>query len=146
LNFISIRRCDPYIVEVADGRFEKANVYYAPWMSNSLISISQLRGEGLFFSNRKHGLGILTNINTGEEVLHVKENHGMYPITTWKPGSAMSVKVVKPLTVMEAHARLGHIAPDAVRKLVRNGTATCFEVDLSTPNEDLPHVRRKPSI
>jgi len=37
-------------------------------------------------------------------------------------------------TVMEAHARMGHVAPAAIRKLVRDGMAIGFNVDLNTPS------------
>jgi len=118
-NFVRIRTCKPYEVEVADGRTEKADVYYAPWMSNSLISITQLRKDGLFFSNKQAGHGTLSFAKSDDEFLTIKESHGMYPL----------------ITVMEAHSRLAHISPSAVRKLVREGMALGFEVDLSTPDE-----------
>lgn len=129
-NFVSIRECDPYYIEVANGNCEKADVYYTPWMSNSLISLTQLRREGVFFSNRKHGHASLINISTGEMILKVTEDHGMYPIKT----------------VMEAHARLGHISPDAVRKLVKDGMVTGLNVDLNTPNEDRLLDQQNPLI
>ena len=88
-------------------------------MNNSLILLTQLRKSGLYFSNKLQGYGILTDINSNDEILRVKETHGMYPIESWKPGLAMSTKIsTHPISVMEAHARMGHIAPAAIRKLM----------------------------
>jgi hypothetical protein len=159
-NFISLRSCDPYIIEVADGRHEKAtevgdirfevgegearriirlsDVYYTPWMSNSLISLSQLRKSGVSFSNNEDKYGVLTDVNKGKEILRVKMIHNMYPVVSWKPGSAHAAtsKSQPLLTVMEAHARLGHIAPSAIRQLVKEGMVTGLNVDLNSPDED----------
>jgi hypothetical protein len=158
-NFVTIRTCKPYTIEVADGRFEKAteigdirfqcqdgervrtfkltDVYYTPWMNNALISLTQLRKAGLYFSNKDDGYGVLTDVKSKREVLRVKEIQNMYPLETWKPGSAKSATAAsKPLTVMQAHARLGHISPGVVRKLVREGMAIGISVDLNTPDED----------
>jgi transposase InsO family protein len=158
-NFITIRSCEPYTVEVADGRFEKATeigeisfqclqhgrprtiklkeVYFTPWMNNGLISLTQLRKSGLYFSNKTKGFAVLTDVDSGREILRVKETHNMYPIESWKPGSAMKTNEKQnTLTVMEAHARMGHIAPSAIRKLTRDAMVTGLNVDLNSPDEE----------
>jgi hypothetical protein len=130
-SFVNIRACNPYVIEMADGQSEKAtevgdiqfqclhkgkprtikltNVYYTPWMSNGLISITQLWKSGVYFCN-KSGFGVLTEIKSGKEVLQVKATNEMYAVETWKLGSAMSTSLKqKSITIMEAHACLGHI-------------------------------------
>jgi len=87
-------------------------------MSNGLISLTQLRKSGLYFSNKTDGWAILTNTDSGKEILRVKQVHDMYPLET----------------VMEAHARMGHVAPAAIRRLVKDGMVVGMKVDLTTPS------------
>ena len=80
---------------------------------------------------------VLKDVKTKKEILRIRETRGMYPFHTWKPSaSAKSATAIKTLTVMEAHACLGQIVPDAVQKLVHNGVAEGLNVNLDAPNED----------
>jgi len=63
-------------------------------------------------------VGCLLQAGLEEEILHAKEVGEMYPLET----------------VMEAHARMGHISPAAIRRLVRDGMMVGMEVDLNTPS------------
>jgi hypothetical protein len=75
--------------------------------------------------------------DTGDKVLRVKVSHDMYPIETWKLGSALSAtSKQKQLTVMDAHLHMGHIAPGAVRRIIQDRMIVGVEVDLETPDEE----------
>jgi len=63
------------------------------------------------------GYAILCDIESGSEILRVKQTHDMYPLDT----------------IMEAHARMGHVSPAVIRKMVREGMVEGFKVDLNSP-------------
>ena len=69
-------------------------------------------------------------------VLQVAEQQGVYPLTTWKPtkhAAGATHVMQKPLTRMEAHERLCHIAHSTVEIVVKNNSIEGFDVDLMTP-------------
>lgn len=104
-NFEFLRAVKPYSIEVANGKIYEAtqmgdvvfecdsngttktfrlhDVYYTPWMSDPLISISRLRKSGATFSNATEGYGDIRRAD-GTLILRSKEEYGVYPIKTWQ--------------------------------------------------------------
>jgi GAG-pre-integrase domain len=158
-NFKEISTCEPYPIEVANGEFvystkigriefscisdgktkvfSLSKVYYTPQMPCPLISIGRLREDGVIFSNEEGDTGNL-KLEDGTVILRVPmSGNRVYPLETWRPSSAASAqRGRKVLTIMEAHRRLGHIAPEAVKHAVSEGFLAGFDVDLSSSIED----------
>ena len=166
-NFSTIAPCRAYTIQTASGTeiatqkgtvifqchqgdevkmYTLKNVYYLPSCQTPLISLACLRKQGIAFSNDEPGQGVLYDIRDGrrQEVMRVAEQQGVYPITTWTPshGTAKGATHRKPMTRMEAHARLGHLSHATVEAIVKHDSATGFDVDLSTPIEECQHCIR----
>lgn len=157
-NFIELKACEPYPIEIADGKVVNAtekgiirfacqgangiefirlsNVFYTPWMSTPLISVARLRENGVIFSNATPGGAILKD-SKGALSLKIAEQDGVYPLVTWKPGAAHSAnKASSVISMQEAHLRLGHTPYDAIKHLVKIGAVVGLEIDLNTPEKE----------
>ena len=106
------------------------NVLYTPKMGIMLISIGKLDVAGcvaLFcdkccqiFDAQKKKLG---EIPLTSGLYSLKSN------STSQKFFAGLVKHDKTLTMEEVHARLGHIAPDSIRQMIKDGTITGITLD-----------------
>ena len=114
-----------------------SNVYYTPWISSPLISVARLCGiADLTFTNASKGFAIVCDAKE-TIIFKISERNGVYPLTTWRPVSGIGASTAKqPITLHEAHCRLGHISYDVIRHLVKTERVTGFDVDLSTPEND----------
>jgi hypothetical protein len=157
-NFVDLRACEPYPIETATGQivtatqmgtvkfvceqdgvskiFALSNVYYTPQLPCPLISLGRLRASGVVFSNSTDGFAELREKKTGRLVLKVPVKDNVYPIATWRPSLAKSATAPKRLTLMEAHFVLGHISPEAIKRLVREDMVSGIEIDIDTPVEE----------
>jgi len=110
------------------------DVLYAPKMGLTLVSISRLaaagyaalfRGESCrIFNDRKKQLG------------EIPVNKGLYCVKGPKGLFAGISNDTEPLTMREIHARLGHMAPDTIAKMIRDGTITGIKLDPSDASMD----------
>jgi hypothetical protein len=124
-KFIYLKLCEPYMIEIADGKVHVAkekgairfackgvngfetvklsDVHYTPLMSTPLISVSHLREKGVVSStiNSK-----VTTLESEESNFHIKVavKDGVYPLTMWKPGNGKAAAAAKqPTSLFEAH-------------------------------------------
>lgn len=120
-------------------RFTLHNVYYLPSCPTPLISIGRLRRKGLVFTNQENGHAELYDARDPQRrpILRVKQEQDVYPLMTWRPGHSVGPSAAasahRPLTRMEAHVRLGHLAHSTIEAMVKNSAALHFDVDLTTP-------------
>jgi len=84
-------------------------------MPSPLISIGRLRDSGVVFSNEKKSVGTLRSPD-GNVILEVPMEAGVYPLRT----------------LMQAHARLGHVAPDGIRKMAKDGLIAGLNIDVES--------------
>ncbi|KIK14931.1 hypothetical protein PISMIDRAFT_16919 [Pisolithus microcarpus 441] len=124
-TFHAIRKGD-LMISIPNGTIRRnirlKDVLYAPKMGITLVSVSKLDATGyatLFrdkkcqvFDSRKKKLGEIPMTN------------GLYCLKRSRQIYASLVKATKPLTMAEIHARLGHIAPEAIRCMLKDGTIT----------------------
>jgi len=105
------------------------DVLYAPKMGVTLISISRLTAAGyaaLFretlckiFDEKRRKLG------------EIPVNKGLYCIKRPQKTFAGVAKANDVLTMREIHARLGHISPDSIRQMIKDGVITGITLDPS---------------
>ena len=103
------------------------DVLYAPDMRLTIISISRVaaaRYSALFQANFCQ---IFDSKQSRIGQIHVTPN-GLYYVDHEESVSAAGTK--EKVSLMELHQRLGHIAPDAVRKLVREGRVEGIELEV----------------
>ena len=108
-------------------RIRLKDVLYAPKMGITLISISKLDVAGFaalfrdkhcqIFSKKRKKLG------------EVPLTKGLYCLrSACKPFVGLT-KASDTLTMAEIHSRLGHLAPEAIRKMLKDGTITGIALD-----------------
>jgi len=166
-NFVNLKPCTPRAVEAATGQIVYArksgtirftykhngqvktmdlpNVYYMPELPSPLLSVSCLRESGLIFSNPDRGWGELRK-EDGQLVLRLREEHNVYPLTTWNPASARSAMDV--LTLTEAHNNFGHASAQTIKTAAKDGLFGGVMVNVDSPINDceacvLGRARRK---
>jgi hypothetical protein len=104
------------------------DVLHAPAVTYTLVSLGILDEEGY---NIRIGGGCLSILSpSGEQVGQVKRTPRRLYKVTHSPESA---NAVEPLSIMELHRRLGHIAVASTRKLVSNGAIVGVSLD---PNSE----------
>ena len=104
------------------------DVLHAPAVAYTLVSLGALDEEGY---TMKIGGGCLSLLAPGGELVgQVRRTpHRLYKVTH----SPESANVVEPLSLMELHRRLGHIAVASTRKLVDSGAIVGVSLD---PNSE----------
>jgi len=91
------------------------DVLYAPDMGLTIISVSRVTAAGFAVLFRANFCRIFDLKHKRIGHVHVTSN-GLYRVDHDEVVSSASTKTK--LTLLELHQRMGHIAPDAVRKLV----------------------------
>jgi len=107
------------------------DVLYAPSMGVTLVSISRIAAAGstVVFSGDSCRLFNASRKLVGK----VEMSQGLYRVYTAREEPAgYAGRVKELLTIDELHRRLGHIAHDAVRRLVDNGLVKGIELDLES--------------
>jgi transposase InsO family protein len=105
------------------------DVLYAPRMGLTLVSVSKLAAAGyptLFLSS-------FAKVMDGRRrvIAKVPASNGIYRFE--HPGSGnFAGSAEETVTIMELHRRMGHIAPEAARKLVKDGLVTGIRIDESS--------------
>jgi transposase InsO family protein len=126
--------CIPNGSEMTTRRIK--NVLYVPDMSFTLVSIRQITRSGVqvCFDDDDHCY--LYDKKAEVEIGSVGIGaDGLYSVTRKLPSvKAYSVKKKK-LTLMEAHRILGHIDPDSVKRMVRDGVVDGIEIDPKSKEE-----------
>ena len=104
---------------------------HMPAVSYTLMSLVALDKEGY---HAHIGAGQLELISLqGEHVRHIPRMPGhLYKVVH----ALDSANVVEPMSVIELHRRLGHIAVESACKLVTSGAITGVELDLTSPEAD----------
>lgn len=110
------------------------DVLYAPKMGVTLVSISRLTAAGyaaLFradtckiFDEKKKLLG------------EIPVSKGLYCIKGPRKLFAGLAKADEQLTMQEIHARLGHIAPESIKHMIKDGVITGITLDPSDDTMD----------
>lgn len=90
-------------------------VLYTPMLGYTLVSIGHIDKAG-YTATFTGGKLIITD-RDGGTVGTVPKSRGLY-LVTHMIGSANTADHIEKLTIMELHRRLGHIAPQVIRKLV----------------------------
>ena len=103
------------------------DVLYAPKMGITLVSISKLdlAGYAALFCDKHCQIFNAQKKRLGEVPL----NKGLYCVKSPRRIFAGLAKVSDPLRMAKVHARLGHIAPTAIRTMLKDGTITGISLD-----------------
>jgi transposase InsO family protein len=102
------------------------DVLYAPRMGLTLVSISKIAASGystLFMANFAKIMDRRRRV-----IARIPVSNGIYRVE--HPGNGVSAgSAVETISVMELHRRMGHIAPEAARKLVKERLVTGVRLD-----------------
>jgi len=109
------------------SRIRLRDVLYAPKMGITLISISKLdlAGYAALFRDKRCQIFDARKKKLGEVPL----NKGLYCVKRLRRIFAGLAKASDLLTMAEVHTRLGHIAPTAIRAMLKDGTITGITLD-----------------
>jgi hypothetical protein len=102
------------------------DVLYAPAMGVNIISVSRITAAGSAVLFRANFCRIFDPKNKGIGHIHVTSN-GLYRVDHGE--AVLSAGMKTKLTLLELHRRMGHIAPDAVRKLVEDKRVVGVELE-----------------
>lgn len=94
------------------------DVLYAPDMGLTIISVSRIAAAGYATLFRADFCRIFDNKNKRIGHVYVTSN-GLYRVDHGEVVSSVSAK--HSISLMDLHRRMGHIAPAAIRKLVKTG-------------------------
>jgi hypothetical protein len=140
------------VIEVPNGinpsKLRLTEVLYSPEIGFTLVSIGRIDDAG-YSANFANGQ---CEIRSGEgEVLgRIPKTKGLYKVVRESPNEAhFASPSQQRLTVMELHRRMGHISPDAAKRLVEKGFVTGVNLDLSSTEsnfcESCVHAKSKRS-
>ena len=102
------------------------DVLYASDMGLTIISISHIAAAGYSTLFRANFCHIFDRRNSHIGHIHVTSN-GLYRVDHEESTSAAEIK--EKLSLLELHRKMGHIAPDAIRKLVKEGRVVGIELE-----------------
>jgi transposase InsO family protein len=104
---------------------------HAPSVSYTLMSIAALDEEGY---HTHIGAGHLDLASPqGDRIGHIPRTQGrLYKVVH----ALDSANIVEPVSIMELHRRMGHIAVESARKLVTSGAVVGVELDTNSPETD----------
>lgn len=102
---------------------------YVPEMPYSLMSVSRLALSGWEF-RAKGAVGEIRD-EKAKLVFTVPVRGRVYPILTQKRVHGVAASA-KQMSVMELHARLGHISPEAAKRLVREKMVEGLSLDTTS--------------
>src|ERR1700678_195681 len=120
-TFHVIGKGDMYIKIPNEGKTTTIllkDVLYAPDMGLTIISISRVAAAGYSTLFRSNFCRIFDAKQCRIGHIHVTPN-GLYRVDHEEYALAVSTK--EKISLMDLHRRMGHIAPEAVKKLVREG-------------------------
>jgi hypothetical protein len=117
-------------VEVPNGNTTTTillkDVMYAPDMGITIISISRIASAGYAALFRANFCCIFDSKQ--RRVGHVPVTlNGLYRVDHGEAASSASAR--KQLTLKQLHCRMGHISPEAVRKLVKEGRVNGVDLE-----------------
>jgi len=106
------------------------DVLYAPKMGITLVSIGKLdvAGYAALFRDKRCQIFDSRRKKLGEIPL----TSGLYSLRSSQAAGKLFAGVAKHgelLTMQEVHERLGHIAPDSIRQMIKDGTITGITLD-----------------
>jgi len=117
-------------IEIPNGRSTTTillkDVLYAPDMGLTIISISRITAAGYSTLFHANFFRIFNHRNSCIGHIHVTSN-GLYQVDHEE--SALAAEIKEKLSLLELHRKMGHIAPDAVRKLVKEGRVVGIELE-----------------
>ena len=103
------------------------DVLYAPKMSITLISISKLNVAGFAVLFRDKHCQIFSEKR--KKLGEVPLTKGLYCLKSAHKPFVGLMKASDTLTMAEIHSRLGHLAPEAIRKMLKDRTITGIILD-----------------
>ncbi|KIK12843.1 hypothetical protein PISMIDRAFT_18446, partial [Pisolithus microcarpus 441] len=105
------------------------DVLYAPKMGITLVSVSKLDAAGYaaLFRDKKCQIFDSHKKKLGE----IPMTNGLYCLKRSCQIYAGLAKATEPLTMAEIHARLGHIAPEAIWRMLKDGTITGITLNVA---------------
>ena len=107
------------------------DVLHCPDMGLTLISISRVAAAG--YASLFRGSTCKIFDQRKKQIGEVHAKNGLYRVDHYAERREEMGGVAKEvLTVEELHRRMGHIAPDAAKRLVSEGAVTGIELDLSS--------------
>ena len=108
-------------------RIRLKDVLYAPKMGITLISISKLdvAGFAALFRDKRCQIFSEKRKKLGEVPL----TKGLYCLRSARKPFIGLTKALDTLTMAEIHSRLGHLVPEAIRKMLKDGTITGIALD-----------------
>ena len=107
------------------------NVLFAPDIGMTLISIGLVDRAGY---SATFGNGVCTIRDKTKRIVgKIPFMDGLYRVE-WD-NTEMTHTANEVLTIMQLHARMGHIAPDVGKSLVKDGLITGIELDEASPIE-----------
>ena len=123
------------VVQVPNGGTESEltlhGALHAPAVSYTLVSIAALDEEG-YHTHIGAGHLDLTSPQ-GNRIGHIPRTQGrLYKVVH----ALDSANAVEPVSIMELHRQLGHIAVESARKLVTSGAVVGVELDTSSQETD----------
>ena len=123
------------VVQIPNGDAESEltlhGALHAPAVSYTLVSIAALDEEG-YHTHIGAGHLDLTSPQ-GDRIGHIPRTQGrLYKVVH----ALDSANAVEPVSIMELHRRLGHIAVESARKLVTSGAIVGVELDTNSPETD----------
>jgi GAG-pre-integrase domain len=108
-------------------------VLYSPEVGYTLVSVGRLDEKG-FSANFSGGKCTITGPD-GNQVGEVPKNHrGLYRVDH-EPESVSGAEEV--LTLDQLHRRLGHISPNAAKKLAQDGFITGLRLETTASGKDV---------
>jgi Pol polyprotein len=127
--------CGTLAIQVPNGDREiKLTLHgalHAPGISYTLVSLATLDKEG-YHAHIGAGHLDLTSPQ-GEKVRHITQTNGcLYKVVH----ALDSANAVEPVSVMELHQHLGHIAATSAQKLVESGAIVGVKLDPSSSETD----------
>ena len=102
------------------------DVLYAPDMGLTIISISRVAAAGYSTLFHANFCRIFDHRNSRIGHIHVTSN-GLYRVDHEE--STLAAETKGKISLLELHRKMGHIAPDAVRKLVKEGRVEGIELE-----------------
>ena len=115
---------------LSTARILLRDVLYAPKMGITLVSIGKLdvAGYAALFRDKRCQIFDSRKKKLGEIPL----TSGLYSLRSSQTATKLFAGVAKhsePLTMQEVHERLGHIAPDSICQMIKDGTVVGVTLD-----------------
>ena len=134
----------------ATSRILLKDVLYAPKMGVTLISISKIDVAGYAALFHKSQLRIFSSMKERKVLAQILIRNGLYRVEHEKDVDVAAAVIPEVISIEKLHRLMGHIAPEAARKMVEKGLVEGFRLDDTTlmpgtcPSCEYGKAHRKP--